>query len=138
MLNFKNFFQKIGNVKKIFSLDFFERFNWLVTILSFFAVLFLALFVWWQNLKFFSTKIPPEALNIENEQDFEKKDQQIKKIMEALEKRQAQIDNFPSDSWPREKVFKSEFVWEEENSPKEENWEKEKSQNNSSTEKISF
>jgi len=112
--------QKFKNVAKIFSLDFFLKFNWALTVLFFVLVLFFALLVWWKNFILFSAPISSEIINEENSQNLEEKNQKIKNIMEELEKRRSAFDNFPASALPRERVFKSNFVWDEESAPVEE------------------
>lgn len=134
-MDLKKSFQKLTDFKKLFSLNFFLKFNWLLTVFFFFLVLFFALWVWWQNFLFKTSPVPEEIVNMENPRDFEEKDRKIKKILEELEKRKENFNNFPIEAQPRERVFKSDFVWQEElNSARE--IEVEKNKENKTTERI--
>lgn len=112
--------EKIKSFKKFFSWNFFLRFNWVLTVLFFVLVLFFALLVWWKNFRVLSSPVSSGMIEEENSQELEEKNQKIKKVMEELEKRKSAFDNFPESALPREKVFKSDFVWEEETAPGEE------------------
>lgn len=134
-MDLKKSFQKLTEAKKIFSLDFFLKFNWLLTVFFFLIVLFFALWVWWQSFLSKTTPVPTEIVNMENPIDLEEKDRKIKKILEELEKRKENFSNFPVEAQPRERVFKSDFVWEEELNPAQE-IEIEKNEENKTTERI--
>lgn len=136
-MSLKKSFQKLTDFKKVFSLDFFLKFNWLLTVFFFLLVLFFALWVWWKNFFSKTNFVPAEVVNMENPIDLEEKDQKIKKILEELEKRKENFNNFPVEAQPREKVFKSDFIWNEKLNPVQE-LEIEKSKENKATERIAL
>ena len=138
MLQTKELMDKINRLKSVFSLDFFLKFNWLITVLFFLLVLFFSLFIWLQSFVFSSSALDPQLLSQENNQDFERKDGQIKKVIEAMEKRREGFEHFPPEALPRERVFKSEFVWDEESAPPAEETTDKEADQSDSQDRIAF